>query len=392
MARRRSASTPRCSSMPMVASSARLAAAATRTKRCGRRARRSRPARPARSIRVGRRFRGRVEAHLRRPDGGVHRADRAIATVFIFGAGHVGQFVGRIALKRDSVAVDDREKFANRERFPDAAAIIVDDIPSWLSRTTLPASSYAVVVTLVPPDLDAMRALHGADLRYLGLIGSRAKVKRIYDVLVETVRSPSSAWSTCTPRSDSTSAPAGPQEIAVSIVAELIAVRRGKRPRRCRRLAALDAELRAPQVLQPIARFAAWRNATIVTMNDALGIVGDVLIRDGLRHRRRRRLTADARLRARARSSRRSSFRRTCTCAKRCWGYADDLALLDWLKRRVWPMEAAHTPATLAASAARGGGAARRDDDGIRWRPCTTPTQSSRRWSRWACARSSANV
>jgi 5-methylthioadenosine/S-adenosylhomocysteine deaminase len=32
-------------------------------------------------------------------------------------------------------------------------------------------------------------------------------------------------------------------------------------------------------------------------------------------------------------------------------GYADDLALLDWLKRRIWPMEAAHTPASLAASA-----------------------------------------
>src|SRR5262249_59231002 len=32
-------------------------------------------------------------------------------------------------------------------------------------------------------------------------------------------------------------------------------------------------------------------------------------------------------------------------------GYADDMALLDWLRRRVWPMEAAHTPATLRASA-----------------------------------------
>ena len=32
-------------------------------------------------------------------------------------------------------------------------------------------------------------------------------------------------------------------------------------------------------------------------------------------------------------------------------GYADDLALLDWLKQRIWPMEAAHTPASLAAAA-----------------------------------------
>src|SRR4249919_2444294 len=48
--------------------------------------------------------------------------------VYIFGAGHVGQFVGRVAHEAGfSVhVVDDREKFANRERFPDAAEIIVD--------------------------------------------------------------------------------------------------------------------------------------------------------------------------------------------------------------------------------------------------------------------------
>ena len=152
-------------------------------------------------------------------------------TVFIFGAGHVGQFVGRIAHEagfRVNV-VDDREKFANRERFPDAAAIIVDDIPSWLSRTTLPASSYAVVVTRGHRhDLDAMRALTAQNLRYLGLIGSRAKVKRIYDVLVEDGSIP-------VERLEHVHAPIGldigavtPQEIAVAIVAELIAVRRGK--------------------------------------------------------------------------------------------------------------------------------------------------------------------
>ena len=47
-----------------------------------------------------------------------------------------------------------------------------------------------------------------------------------------------------------------------------------------------------------------------------------------------------------------ASFKRTFICARRLFrGYADDLALLDWLKTRVWPMEAAHTPASLAAAA-----------------------------------------
>jgi len=152
-------------------------------------------------------------------------------TVYIFGAGHVGQFVARVAHDagfRVNV-VDDREKFANRERFPDAAEIIVDDIPTWLANTAIPSSAYAVVVTRGHRhDLDALRALAPRALRYLGLIGSRAKVKRLYDMVVEEATVP-------VERLEQIHAPIGldigavtPQEIAVSIVAELIAVRRGR--------------------------------------------------------------------------------------------------------------------------------------------------------------------
>lgn len=151
--------------------------------------------------------------------------------VYIFGAGHVGQFVGRVAHDAGFRVhvVDDREKFANRERFPDATEIVVDDIPTWLAKTTLPSSAYAVIVTRGHRhDLDALRALASQNLRYLGLIGSRAKVKRIYDVVVED-------GSVAVERLENVHAPIGldigavtPQEIAVAIVAELIAIRRGK--------------------------------------------------------------------------------------------------------------------------------------------------------------------
>jgi xanthine dehydrogenase accessory factor len=152
-------------------------------------------------------------------------------TVFIFGAGHVGQFVGRVAHEAGFRVhvIDDREKYANRERFPDATEIVVDDIPTWLEANTLPSSAYAVIVTRGHRhDLDALRALASQNLRYLGLIGSRAKVKRIYDVIVEEGSVP-------VERLETIHAPIGldigavtPQEIAVSIVAELIAIRRGK--------------------------------------------------------------------------------------------------------------------------------------------------------------------
>ena len=152
-------------------------------------------------------------------------------SVYIFGAGHVGQFVGCVAHDAGFRVhvIDDRAKFANRERFPDAAEIIVDDIPTWLTTSTIPPSAYAVVVTRGHRhDLDALRALAPRRLRYIGLIGSRAKVKRIYDALA-------AEGSVSIDSLENVHAPIGldigavtPQEIAVAIVAELIAVRRGK--------------------------------------------------------------------------------------------------------------------------------------------------------------------
>ncbi len=150
--------------------------------------------------------------------------------LYIVGAGHVGFHLARLAQEvsfRVHV-IDDREKFANAERFPAAAEIVVDDLPAWIARTTLPSHAYVVIVTRGHTnDLEALRALAPRELRYLGLIGSRAKVARIYDALV-TDGMPADVLKRV-------HAPIGleigavtPQEIAVSILAELIAVKHGK--------------------------------------------------------------------------------------------------------------------------------------------------------------------
>src|SRR6476469_6807245 len=106
--------------------------------------------------------------------------------LYIVGAGHVGFHLARIAEEvgfRVHVA-DDREKFANAERFPTAAEIVVEDIPTWIAGASIPAHAYVVIVTRGHTnDLEALRALASRNLRYLGLIGSRAKVARIYDAL-----------------------------------------------------------------------------------------------------------------------------------------------------------------------------------------------------------------
>jgi xanthine dehydrogenase accessory factor len=150
--------------------------------------------------------------------------------VYIFGAGHVGYFLGRMAYDTGFRVhvIDDREKFASTERFGAGIDVIVDDIPTWLETHTLPPTAYAVVVTRGHKhDIDALRSLTRSPLRYVGLIGSRAKVKRIFDALREEGTTPDALKPVHAPIGLDIGA-ITPQEIAVSILAELIAVKHGK--------------------------------------------------------------------------------------------------------------------------------------------------------------------
>ena len=170
-------------------------------------------------------------------------------TLYIVGAGHVGHQLGRLApaVGFRVHVLDDREKFANRSRFPDAAGVHVDDIGDWLACASLPPSAYVVVVTRGHRhDFHALRALGGRPLRYLGVIGSRAKMARLMELLVAEGVEP--AWLR------TLHAPVGldigavtPEEIAVSILAELVAVRRGK-------VAAPDAAAGSLQWTAPVLR------------------------------------------------------------------------------------------------------------------------------------------
>ncbi len=150
--------------------------------------------------------------------------------LYIVGAGHISVCLGRFAAEAGFRVhvLDDRQRFANAERFPTASELIVDTIPEALSRVAWPSSCFVVVVTRGHRyDMDALRALAGRPLRYVGMIGSRAKVRRILDAL--TAEGCAADWLA------SVHAPVGldigattPAEIAVSILAEMIAVRSGR--------------------------------------------------------------------------------------------------------------------------------------------------------------------
>jgi len=152
----------------------------------------------------------------------------------LFGAGHVAQPLARLAKAcgfRVEVS-DDRIKFANAERFPDADRIVVDDVAAAAEKMSLGPSSYAVIVTRGHKgDGEALRAVVGRGLRFVGLLGSRPKVVHIFAALRDE--------GVPTDELARIHAPSGieigavtPEEIAVSILAEMIAVRRGVDPSR----------------------------------------------------------------------------------------------------------------------------------------------------------------
>ncbi len=150
--------------------------------------------------------------------------------LYVIGAGHVGYHLATMAQEVGFQVhvVDDREKFASRERFPNATEVVTEDIPAWLERTKLPAHAYVVIVTRGHTnDLDALRALAPRELRYVGLIGSRAKVARISDQLLSEGMAPEVLTQVHAPIGLEIGA-VSPQEIAVSILAELIAVKHGR--------------------------------------------------------------------------------------------------------------------------------------------------------------------
>jgi xanthine dehydrogenase accessory factor len=165
--------------------------------------------------------------------------------LYLVGAGHVSVEVARMArLVGFRVhVVDDREKFASADRFPDTE-VVVDDIAAWLERTSLPPGAFVVVVTRGHRhDHEAMRRLVGRQLRYLGLIGSRAKIVRVFDALEQEGATADSLGVVHAPIGLDIGA-VTPAEIAVSIVAELVAVRSGRMAEPHVSAAALRSSLR----------------------------------------------------------------------------------------------------------------------------------------------------
>lgn len=152
----------------------------------------------------------------------------AQAVCYIFGAGHIGVNLSKLAQLAGfaTVIVDDRARFANANRFPEARAIYAAEYEKICPQLTPNDSAYIVIVTRGhKDDLRVLRWAVTTPARYIGMIGSKGKVVTIYREL-EREGIPRE-------KLERVHAPIGieigaltPEEIAVSIVAEMIAVRR----------------------------------------------------------------------------------------------------------------------------------------------------------------------
>jgi xanthine dehydrogenase accessory factor len=145
----------------------------------------------------------------------------------IVGGGHVGQAVGNLAAEVDFDVwvVDDRAEYVSAERFPRAERLICGDIDRVLPGLEITPDTYCLIVTRGHNhDEEALYHLVDRGARYVGMIGSKRKIKLIFDdLLAEGVR-PEVLEKVYAPVGIDIGSQTVP-EIAVSILAELIAHR-----------------------------------------------------------------------------------------------------------------------------------------------------------------------
>ncbi len=155
---------------------------------------------------------------------------RIIVPLYIFGAGHVSQHLSKIAKIAGFfvTVIDDRKEFANLERFPDADSIVVGELRDAFYSLDFTGNEYAVILTRSHEhDAMVLEEVLKRRTKYTGMIGSSRKVGIIMDRLHEKKFDRKVTAGVHAPIGIAIDAET-PQEIAVSIVAELIKVKNAK--------------------------------------------------------------------------------------------------------------------------------------------------------------------
>ncbi|MTI81145.1 MAG: xanthine dehydrogenase [Firmicutes bacterium] len=151
------------------------------------------------------------------------------AKLIVLGGGHIAQPLVKIAslLQYQITVVDDRPKFANKQRFPEAHQVECDDFITALERQKIDSGTSVVIVTRGHKhDLQCLEYVLKFAPGYVGMIGSRRRVKMIKDQLLSSGYPEEKVDGVYMPIGLDINAQT-PEEIAVSIAAQLVEVRRG---------------------------------------------------------------------------------------------------------------------------------------------------------------------
>jgi xanthine dehydrogenase accessory factor len=152
---------------------------------------------------------------------------RPAGTVYIFGAGHVSQRIAPLSVSVGfkTVVLDDRLEYANRQRFLEPVELMVIDSFLQLPKLAIDESSYLVIVTRGHLfDRIVLEQLLRSNAAYIGMIGSRSKRDKLFEALVKQGYGKDELARVNAPIGTSIGAET-PEELAVSIVGELIKVR-----------------------------------------------------------------------------------------------------------------------------------------------------------------------
>lgn len=147
----------------------------------------------------------------------------------IAGAGHIAQPLAKVAnvLGFETWVVDDRDDYANSDRFPTAERVLVQQLHEFFAELKVDPATYVVLVTRAHRfDEESLRLLLDTPAPYIGMIGSRRRVHVVYQTLINE-GSPKEKFR-------NVYAPIGldigsrtPAEIALAIAAEIVNLRRG---------------------------------------------------------------------------------------------------------------------------------------------------------------------
>jgi len=167
-------------------------------------------------------------------------AFKSRVTLLLLGAGHVAYAIGHVAelVGLPYVVADDRPDFANRERFPGAAEIIIERPDCAVRADTVRPTTHIVIVTRDHMlDEECLEAALPTSAAYIGMIGSWRKVPAVFRRLNERGLHPESDPRVYAPIGLDLGGKA-PAEIAVAVIAEIFQVMNEKSGRHCREIRA----------------------------------------------------------------------------------------------------------------------------------------------------------